>query len=370
MIPVAVVQSRLGTGGAERMLQSLVRGLDRARFPVTLLTLYDPGPVGEALAAAGVPVVSHLARGAFDPGAGGRLGRAVEAARARVLFTTDSAQPLFWSGWLRRRARVPALVVGFHSTGTRATPLQHALARASALPVADRLVALADSHRDFLCRRYRLAPGRFVEIANGVDLESFHPAADRARERSALGLDPAAAWVGIVAALRPEKHHELFLAAAAAVAARRPEARFLVVGDGPERSRLERLAAARLGDRVRFLGVRQDVAAIQRVLDVAVLTSHPVVETLPLTLIEAHASAVPAVSTRVGSVDAIVEEGVTGHLVAPGDAEALAGRLESLLADPVRRAGMGAAARRRAEQRFGLPGMCARYARLFEELAR
>ena len=368
MIAVAFVQSRFDRGGAERMMQDLVRSLDRTRFAPVLVALDRPGTIGDELAAEGIPVLSGLARGTFDPAVGGRLNAALISAGVRVVYTTDSAQPLFWCGQVRRRRKDLALVVGFHSTGNRAKRLQHAVSRRSALPVADRVVALAPSHRAFLADRFGISAERFVEIANGVDVTRFHPARDRAAERRALGFAPETPLVGIVAALRPEKRHSLFLEVATRTAAEFPETRFLIVGDGPERALLEREAAP-LGDRVRILGARSDVPEIQRVLDVAMLTSDAVVETLPLALMEAAASAVPVVATRVGSVDAIVADGLTGTLVPPGDAGALASRLAELLRDPSRRAIWGAAARRRAEEHFDRSQMVARYERLFTDLA-
>jgi glycosyltransferase involved in cell wall biosynthesis len=177
--------------------------------------------------------------------------------------------------------------------------------------------------------------------------------------------------VGIVAALRPEKHHALFLEAAARVAARVPDARFVIAGDGPARDEVTRLAhASGLGERLLILGARQDVPMLYRALDVAVLSSRPIVETLPVTLIEAAASGTPAVATAVGSVTDVVADGETGYVVAPGDADALTGHIVQLLNDAALRERLGAAGRRRAEQRFDERDMIRRYEDLFVEVAR
>ncbi len=366
---VAFLQSSLGIGGAERLVQTIVGGLDRARFEPLAVNLYEPGPVGDQLAAAGLTVVSGLARSRWDPRAGRRLAAALRDLQADVVYVADSALPLFWAGRLRRAAPRPRLVVGFHSTGKAAARLQHALAGAAALPVADHFVALAPSHRDFLVRRFRLAPERFTVIANGVDTARFHPAGDRGAARRSLGWPADAPVVSIIAALRPEKNHRLFLRAAAAVAARRPEARFVVVGDGPGRAALERQARSLgLGGEIAFLGARHDTPEIQRASDVAVLCSLPVVETFPVALVEALASGTPVVSTDVGSIRDIVTPEATGLLVPSGDAGALAAAIESLLADPARRARMGAAARADALARLTRERMIADYERLFLEV--
>jgi glycosyltransferase involved in cell wall biosynthesis len=362
---VAFLQATLPLGGAERLAQSLLLGLDRARFRAIAVNLYGPGPIGAQLAAAGVPVVSGLARGPWDPGTGARLARVWAEHATDVVVVADSALPLWWAGWRRRRAPRPRLVLTFHSTGKRGDRLQHALANACAFPVTDRFVALAPSHRDFLTKAFGLSPGRFAVIPNGVDTARFSPSADRAAARREAGLDPARLHVGIVAALRPEKHHGLFLAMAALLVPRHPEARFVIVGDGPERARLEAETRARgLGGAVAFLGARDDIPALARALDVAVLCSRPVVETLPVTLLEAHASGVPAVSTDVGSIRDVVAEGETGFLVPPGDAGGLAAAVGTLLADAPMRERFGRAARARVMRDFTLEAMMAGYDRL------
>jgi glycosyltransferase involved in cell wall biosynthesis len=369
-VNVAFVQATLGVGGAERLVQSLLTRFDPARVNAFAINLYDRGPIGDQLSAAGVSVEYGLAAGAWDPAVGRRLARRLAERRVDVVHVTDSAMPQFWAGLCRRFSPVPRLVLGFHSTGTRGDVLQRRLANACAFPVADRLVALAASHRDFLCGRFGLSPDRFTVIANGVDVSRFTPAPDRARARRAVGLDADTRYVGIVAALRPEKNHALFLEMAARVARRRPAARFLVIGDGPERARLE--SAARrgaLGDRVSFLGTREDVPELLRALDVCVLCSHPVVETFPVTLLEAQASAVPVVSTDVGSIRDVVADGRTGFLVPSGDAEALANRVERLLADENAHRAMAGAARERVTAAFTIEAMVAAYERLFAGVA-
>lgn len=371
MIRIAFLQASMPVGGAERLVQLLMRMLDPGRFATLSVNLYAPGPVGEQLAAAGHTVVSGLGRHRWDPRTGGRLATLFEQRQVDVVYVTDSALPLFWAGWLRRQRPRPRLVVGFHSTGKSDDWIQHALAAGSAFPVADLFVALAESHEEFLLQHHRLAPLRITVIGNGVDLVRFRPARDRASAKRVAGFDAEEPLVGIVAALRPEKNHALFLQMASRIARELPAARFLVIGEGVERLRLEELARdLRLGDTVRFLGARNDTPELYRALDVAVLCSLPVVETFPITLIEALASGVPVVSTRVGSIADIVDEGETGFLVPSGDEVGLAAAVGRLLRHEALRARMADAARAQAERRFDAAAMVAAYARAFEQVAR
>jgi glycosyltransferase involved in cell wall biosynthesis len=367
---VGFLLATLSIGGAERLVQSLVTGMDRTRVESTSITLYGPGRVGEELLAAGQRVVHGLARSFTDPGAGRRLGLALARERIDVLYVCDSPLPLFWSGMQRRRSPRPPLVLGFHSTGRRERRLQHFLANRAALPVVDRFVALADSHLGYLVKHFGLPRERGTVIVSGVDLDTFAPAADRDAIRRELGLPVGVPLAGIVAALRPEKHHAMFVAAAARVHARLPAARFLVVGEGPERPLIEAAIARHdLQDVVLMLGARDDVPRLMRALDVAVLTSHPFVETLPVCLLEAHACGVPSLATDVGSLRDVVAEGETGFLVPSGDVEAFAGRLGELLGSPGLRARMSVAARARAEQRVDRRAMMRSYEDLFVKLA-
>jgi glycosyltransferase involved in cell wall biosynthesis len=132
----------------------------------------------------------------------------------------------------------------------------------------------------------------------------------------------------------------------------RPDAVFLVVGDGERRAELEGLAAdLGLGARVRFLGWRADLDRLYADLDVVVLTSKN--EGSPVALIEAMAAGRPVVSTRAGGVEDVVSDGETGRLVPVGDAAAVARAIVDLLDDPVRAASLGAAARAAVVARFG-----------------
>jgi glycosyltransferase involved in cell wall biosynthesis len=370
-VRVAFLQAGLGFGGAERLVQSLVGRLDRGRIEPLLVNLYAPGPVGEELIAAGHRSIDRLAASKWDPATGGRLHTVLARERIDLTYVWDSTLPMFWAGLERRRAARPALVLGFHSTGRPNSGLLDRLAQRVALPVVDRFVALAGTHQEHLASHLGLAPSRIEVIGSGVDLGAFAPVPDREALRRELDLPPQAPLVGIVAALRPEKNHALFLEAAARVHARLPEARFLVVGEGPERAGIERaIARLALGPVVRLLGARRDLPRLWPALDVGVLCSHAVVETLPVALLEAHACGVPVVSTDVGSIRDVIAEGETGFLVPAGDAGALADRVGRLLGDAGLRARMGEAARRRAERLFDRSTMVRAYEDLFVRVAR
>lgn len=196
-------------------------------------------------------------------------------------------------------------------------------------------------------------------VANGVPVDRLrHDPAAAAATRQALGIPAAAPLVGQVCVFRHQKRLDRWLAAARAIRAELPEARFLLVGDGPLRGEVEGWVAANgLGDAVRLPGLQPDAAPFLGALDLLLISSD--FEGLPLVLLEAMALARPVVATAVGGIVEAVEDGVTGRLVDERTPEALAEAAVDLLRDPDRRRAMGAAARRRAADRFSTRRMLA-----------
>lgn len=147
-----------------------------------------------------------------------------------------------------------------------------------------------------------------------------------------------------VARLDPQKGHATLLDALV----RLPEVHLVLAGTGPERGALEALASILgVADRVTFLGERDDVRTLLRWADVVVLPSH--YEGLPLALLEALHAGRPVVATAIGGIEDVVTDGVTGRLVPPGEATALAVAVADVLAHPVEAARLGAAGRARAD---------------------
>jgi glycosyltransferase involved in cell wall biosynthesis len=204
-----------------------------------------------------------------------------------------------------------------------------------------------------------------------VDIERFAPSAEnRASLRQELGIPPAAPLVGTVSHLTPLKALENFLGAAVRISTALPETRFVVVGSAPEShavygERLRRQAAELdLPHPILFVGPRDDVERWYAAMDVHLITSRS--EGTTTTALEAQACGVPVVSTDIGAVHEVVQDGVTGFLVPSGDAAAIATATIALLEDPVRRAGIGRAGRAAAVERFGLETAADLRARAYE----
>jgi glycosyltransferase involved in cell wall biosynthesis len=208
------------------------------------------------------------------------------------------------------------------------------------------VTAVAEPVADFLRDQVGIPSRKLKTITTGVDVSRFSSAVPFTR--SALDWRDDDVVIGCVARLEPEKGHAILLDAFRHVSARNRRVRLLLIGDGGERERLVSMAQAfGLNGSVRFLGIRSDIPELLRTCDMAVLASSQ--EGLPIALLEAMAAGKPVVATRVGSVPQVVQDGLTGLLVLPGDAAALAEALETLIADHQTR-------RRLAERAFELVG--------------
>jgi glycosyltransferase involved in cell wall biosynthesis len=277
-----------------------------------------------------------------------------------VVTVGTGGDKMFWGRLSARLARVPVICSSLHSTGLpdHVEWLNRRLA-----PITDAFIAVAEPHGRYLAEHEGCPPHKVRVIPNGVDIERFRPRWPNRSLQAELELTPETPVAGIVAALRPEKNHELFLQAAAMVREKLPAARFLIVGDGPQRAKLLSLMRElSLSDSVRFLGTRSDIPEVLSLLDVLVLTSH--MEANPVSILEAMAAEKPVVATRVGSVPETVLDGKTGYLVPPGDARSVADRLIELLGDRQRAAAFGRAGREHVIAHWSIERMVEGYQEL------
>ena len=234
----------------------------------------------------------------------------------------------------------------------------------SLTPITDAYIGVAKSHGKFLVEYERFPAMKVVVIPNGVDTDRFCPNVQSKREvREELGLSLRAPLVGIVASLRHEKNHALFVQAARQVVDAIPEAQFIIIGEGPERQNIQStIESLNLTQHVRLLGNRFDTQRLLAALNVFVLTSHT--EASPVSILEALSCGVPVVSTRVGSVAETVYDQWNGFTVEPGNGNEVSNRIIHLLRNPITAEKMGLNGREHVQEKGSLNNMV----RLYEQL--
>jgi len=351
-------------GGAETLLVNLVRRLDRSRFAPELCCLKFLGPLGEELARE-VPAFTGLLSNKHDIRVWGRLTRLLRERRIDAVITVGTGgDKMFWGRLAAWCAGVPVIASALHSTGL---PDHVEWLNRRLESLTDAFIAVAQPHAEYLTRCEGCPPHKVRVVPNGVDIERFRPISPAPRLREELGLPPGAPVAAIVAALRPEKNHELFLRVAALARREAPSAQFLIVGDGALRPRLEALANdLGLAGIVHFLGTRSDIPELLSCVDVLALSSH--MEANPVSILEGLACEKPVVATRVGSIPETVKDGVNGYLVPAGDAQHMAERLAELLNDRALARQLGQAGRRLVVADWSLERMVEGYQDLIHEI--
>jgi glycosyltransferase involved in cell wall biosynthesis len=351
--------------GVSRLFSWWFPRYDCSRFRVSLCGLKSPEPASRKLEDEGIPV-RHLGRGRFDPRILGDLVRLARECDARVLHVHGYAAADF--GRLAAR-RVGAGLVLHEHFADPGMPVYQGWADRLLAPLTDRAIAVSGSTRDFLIHERFVPPDRVRLIWNGAPLDEFAPvSAERAQAaRRSLGLAPDAPVVGSIARLSLQKGHRYLVEAAARVLASRPDARFLIAGDGDQMEPL-RARAATIGitDRVVFAGHRTDVPDLLGAMDVFAISS--LYEGTPLALFEAMAAGKAIVSTAVDGCREVLEDGETGLLVPPADAEGLAQAILRVLANDGLRRGLAARARL-ASRRYDVRTCVEEMQQVYEEVA-
>jgi len=353
--------------GGERSLVNLIRHLDPARFRARVVCDATDEFVG-SVTACGTPVERLRFPGLRPPGPAAvrtvrRLARLCKQAEAAILHANTPRTNLY-AALAGRMAKVPVV---WHCRNLLEPGMRDTDRWFAWLP--DRIICNSDAiAARFAGSRWR---DRVLTVMNGVDLTEYRPDLSGAAARAELG------WAGrpIVAAisrLDPEKGHDVLLEAMRRLATRCPDARLVIAGRaavdpaGRHAALQRRIESLGLGAAVRLVGFRRDIPALLAAADVCVLPAEA--EACGRVLLEAMAMAKPVVATASGGTPEIVQDGVTGILVPPGDAGAVAAALENLLRDPGRAGSMGAAGRDRAVAHFTIEAHAENTMRAYAEL--
>ena len=365
MIRLLLVIPTLVRGGAEKQLALLAAGLPRDQFEVHVAVLTHTGPLEDDLRRAGVPLTMIGKRWKLDPGAYWRLRRLMKELQPDIVHTW-----LFAANASGRQAAIAAgikhIVAGERCVDPWKGPIQLSIDRVLAKRT-ERIVTNSSGVQEFYVSR-GLPVEKFTIISNGIG--PFHPAESVSREAllAELKLPPGARLIGAIGRLWPQKRVKDLIWAVDLLKSARDDAHLLIIGDGPQRWRLERYRDQNeVADRAHLLGERDDVPRILPHFDCLWLASE--YEGQSNAIMEAMSAGVPVVATDIAGNRDLVVPGETGYLVPVGDRAAFTLHTHELLDDPATARKLGDAGQARMLNEFTVEKMIERHAALYRDLA-
>jgi glycosyltransferase involved in cell wall biosynthesis len=348
-------------GGLERVVETIYDGLDRSLYEPHIGCIAAGGELADLFLREGRPLRILGLRTYHNPANILRLARFIRRGGFHIVHTHA-----YFAGTMGRIAALmagtPIILHHVHTTywdfKARNVLIERMLSTISA-----RIICCSDSVRDFVVREEEISAGKVITIYNGVNEDSTGCGVQEER-----GQDDKAVRIAVVASLVENKGHAVLLTAFHRLAMLHPDLELRIVGDGPLRQSLERqINALGIGNRVSFLGQRDDVPRLLACSDIVVLPSL-YREGLSLSIIEAMSQSKPIIASNIGGIPELIVDGVNGFIVIPGDAADLEAKLRILIADEDLRKTMGRAGRRRYEERFSSAIMMRQIEALYHSL--
>jgi glycosyltransferase involved in cell wall biosynthesis len=361
---VVTMVDRLMTSGGEIVATRVAMELDQRRFE-SILCSTRPSAARHVRAAesAGVRVLSLDRRSRLDVGQWAPLVRLLRSERVEIMHAHKHGSNV-WASLLGRLAGVSVVIAHEHSWSHVGEPLRKMLDQHLVTPAVDVVLGTSREHWRQMIDTQGIDRDKARYVVNGIPPLRD---GDGSAVRRELNIPDESPVIGTVCTLRPEKAVDVLVEAAAVLVRDAPGLTVLIAGDGPERSRLEKLVEERgLTSNVRFLGYWSPDALpdLLAAFDVAVSSSD--FDATPLSVLEFMAAGLPIVATRVGGVPGVIEDGVQGWLVPPREPPRLARAVAELLASPKRRRELGRNARERQRAEFDIGVMVRKLEDLYE----
>jgi glycosyltransferase involved in cell wall biosynthesis len=362
---VLFVATGLNCGGAETQVFHLAKGLRARGWEVEVVSLLSGGFMANQFRQQRIPLSElGMHRGVPDPRAVLRLSKIIRSFRPDIVHSH-----MVHANLLARITRlvcpIPVLIATVHNMTEHRRWTENAYRLTDSLGDLTTIIcnAARKNYVDLGC----VPAGRLKVVANGLPIEQFRPdSRSRAVTRQQFGIGDEFVWLA-VGRFEPPKNYPNLISALVRVPSRRDL--FLIAGDGPLRSQIEKSAVQQnVSHRIRFLGIRKDVPALMAAADAYLMSS--AWEGLPMVLLEAAGSGLPIVATDVGGTGEIVRDGITGYLVQPSDPIALAKAvLQMEQALPSARAAMGAAGREFVIKNYSLSSVLGEWESIYQSFS-
>lgn len=364
MIRVCYVIPSLDVGGTERQLLYLLRGLAQDH-ELTVLCTRQAGTLAGDARRLGVFVHAVRAWSDWDFTLERRIARYFRGHRPDIVHS-------FLFGFdlpINRAARdtgVPVIISTRRELATWKKP-RHIRLQKKANRLVGCIVANSRAVQEFAIEQEKAPRSLFRVIPNGIDADAFASEVDRHHIRSRLDIPFHTHVIGIVANFSPVKDHALFIEIAKEIMRRRADVHFLMAGSGPLQEHYERvLESQNLADRFTRTVTLQELPDLYRLMSVSVLCS--INEGFPNAIMESMAAGTPVVAAAVGGIPELIEDGVTGRLVASRDPRDFADAIQWVLDHPEESRAMAERAAQSVRAKFSVETMIAAYRSLYAEL--
>lgn len=364
-IKVAQVIYGLKPAGLEKVVISLVSGLDRNRFEPIICCLSSHRDMVHELERQRIKTVFlNRKDNVVAPFLPFRLASIFRKEKIKIVHTHNLAGYLY-GVTAAILARTPVVIHTQHGRSSPNDVLVNFIRRILSWKV-NRIIAVAEILKKQLIEYSRITAEKIVTVPNGVEDRFFEGNGNKLKLRKEFGFRKDDKLVGIIARLDPVKDHKTLLYSFSKVLHRVKDSKLIIVGDGQERAPLERLARElKIENHVFFLGVRTDISTILSMLDVFTLTSEW--EGMSLILIEAMASSLPIVATDVGGNPELIHNMVNGILVPPSHPNRLSEMITKVLENKVQARKMGTMGRRFFEEKYTIDKTISAYQEIYDD---
>lgn len=356
--------------GAERVILGICRFANEDEFTHSLVTLIDGRsqgdlPLKKEAEKNHIPVENVRLRHKYDLGAAREIKKLLIKQNIDILHCHDYKSNLIGLFAVRGlNIKVISTVHGYLSVGIKMR-LYEILDR-YILRYFDKVIAVSDALAHFLKGKVR--KNALLVIPNGINVKEFKRETDILKKKKEIGFDEKDLVVGTIGRISPEKGHIYLLKAAKEICRNRGNVKFIIVGDGPAKMKLERwVFKNNLADRIIFTGSIEKIKEVLSVFDVFVLPSRK--EAFGLSLLEAMACSKPVIATDVGGIPSIIENDKLGVLIKPRNIGLMSDAILKLLGDENQRLNMGANAQNYVNKKYSIDSMVKAYEKLYRDLA-
>jgi len=357
-IHVIQIVLSLKCGGLERLVLDLASRLNNSRFRSSICCLDEAGELASEAEALGIKVIVTKRRPGRDVFLPFKLAKILKEENVDIVHTHNPGALIY--GTIAARLAGTKVVINTRH-GRERRPVNGLI-----WAMNDTIAAISKDAKERLLKYNKINPKKINIVHNGVEIERFSSSQNKDTKKKLLNTQTDCQIIGTVSRLAEEKDQFTILEAFSKVSKNISKVRLVFVGDGPLRKELENYSGKiGISNKVIFLGFQKDIGEIVKTFNLFSLPS--LTEGISLSLLEAMAAGKPCVATNVGGNPEVVVDGETGILVPPKDPQAMADAIVKILRNPELAQKMGAAGRRRVEEKFSLDRMVGEYEELYEK---